>query len=523
MSRRGGALPIAIVALCLGAPAAPAAADSAAALYQPDRVDVIDLTLPPTSVDGLEAEPEEYQPGTFSLAETDGTPAGEKPASTPVKVEVRLKGSGSFRPLTGKAAFKLKFKKDERPFGLKKMTLNNLVEDPSMIRETLAYAAFTAAGAPASRTSYAYVRVNGEDFGLHLDLETLDDQSMERLFGAFDGEAQHLYEGEEGTDVKPGSATAFDVDEGDKKDLGDLEALIAAVSSGGSAPWSTRVAATADLREMTRMWAVERYVGQRDGYTGVEAPYHPSNYYLVSDLGGKFQMLPSGLDETWRENNHLAFDEGVGVMFARCLEDPACRAIYWESLAAARAAVAAAGLDALAVRAASLLAPWQQLEQSSPRHEFSLGEIAAAVAATRAFIASRPAEADAWLADNRPQLESPSGSTPAGSASPRRTVYLRVGRVRLVGGALRTEVQLRSAGAVTQRAKIATAGSNVVCRDRAEVARARDLTLRCHLPATLRKRLREKWLALRLVTRFAPAASRPEVTTRHITLRRTTP
>ena len=63
-------------------------------------------------------------------------------------MSVRLKGKASFMPLSGKAAFKLKFGKTERFLGLKKMTLNNMVEDPSMLRETLSYAAFRAAGFP---------------------------------------------------------------------------------------------------------------------------------------------------------------------------------------------------------------------------------------------------------------------------------------------------------------------------------------------------------------------------------------
>ena len=101
-------------------------------------------------------------------------------------------GSGSraarsFRPLTGKAAFKVKFDKFvEEPAlpGLEKMTLNNMVQDPSMIHETLAYEAFRAAGVPAPRTGYAFVTVNGEDYGLYLDIESLDEVSLPHWFAS---------------------------------------------------------------------------------------------------------------------------------------------------------------------------------------------------------------------------------------------------------------------------------------------------------------------------------------------------
>ena len=98
--------------------------------------------------------------------------------------------------------------------GLRKMTLNNMVQDPSMVHETLAYASFRAAGVPASRTGYAYVRLNDNDIGVYLDLENLDEIGLKRIFGSFDDETQHLYEGEQGDDVFPGGEAGFEVDEG---------------------------------------------------------------------------------------------------------------------------------------------------------------------------------------------------------------------------------------------------------------------------------------------------------------------
>ena len=196
-----------VITFCLSAlllPAVAAADDPAAALYQPNRVDVIKLIVDPTELAKLEAEPDEYVKGTFSLAETNGTPAGVGAFSPPRNVEVRLKGDASFKDLSGKAAFKLKFGEAEAFMGLRKMTLNNMVEDPSMIHETLSYAAFGAAGVPAPRTSFAYVEVNGLDYGLHLDLETLDKIALEKRFGPFKKPPQHLYEGEAGDEVNPG-------------------------------------------------------------------------------------------------------------------------------------------------------------------------------------------------------------------------------------------------------------------------------------------------------------------------------
>jgi spore coat protein CotH len=267
-------------------------------LFDPGAVHGIDLTLPQSTIEALNGSPiptEAYFDASFSLIRTDGQTYG------PLAVGVRLKGGPfGFRSLAGKAAFKLKFNHavaGQRFQGLKRLTLNSMVQDDSMIHETLAYAAFRAAGVPAPRTGYAYVRVNGAGYGVYLDVETLDDVALQHLFPT----TQHLYEGEYTDDVVPGGAAAFEVDEGSDTDRSDLDALIDAVNADG--PLSENIGPLADLTEMTRQWAVERYIGHWDSYSGWDdsafGPYSPNNYFLHSDASGRFSMLPWGADQTW--------------------------------------------------------------------------------------------------------------------------------------------------------------------------------------------------------------------------------
>ncbi len=405
-------------ALLAAVAAASAHADEAEQIYQPLTVSRINLGLSPEAIEALENEPDEYVKGTFSLALTDGTPGGSETKLTPspINAEIRLKGSTSFEGIHEKAAFKIKFKKSERFLGLRKMTLNNMVEDPSMIHETLAYAAFRAAGVPAPRTGFAEVSVNGELIGVELDLETLDVDFLEKHFGPFDEATQHLYEGEDGTDVTPGSASKFEIDEGEETSRADLEALIAAVNAEGS-PFSTRVAPYADLEEMTAMWAVEKYVGQWDGYSGQVGAEQPNNYYLYSSPAGVFQMFPWGLDETWQLNNRIPFDGKAGVLFDKCLEDETCAAEYRAALRSATGGIGAAGLGTLAEEAANLLAPWQQAEADEGRPKYSIGDIAEAVEGTEDFVARRGGEAEAWLAEHEPAPPAPP-PTSSGPAAP---------------------------------------------------------------------------------------------------------
>jgi hypothetical protein len=516
------ALTLALASLGCSLAAPAAVADDAAGLYDPSRMHVIELQIPQKSREELAKDRNKYQPGTFSLAESvDGTPGGIATFSTPVSIELKLKGSASYRPLNEKSAFKIRFPKADPFRGLRYMTLNNMVEDPSMIHETLAYTVFRGAGVPASRTGYAYVYVDGEDYGVHLNIETLDRIALEKKFGSFDPDTQHLYESEYEAEVLPGREWMFEIDEGND-DRGDLEALVDRVNSDGPSSWAEHVASVADLAEMTRMWAVEKYIGQWDGYAGTEASWLPNNYYLYSNLGGVFQMLPWGNDESFQQKYHLAFDGPAGLMFDRCLADAACRVLYRQSVAAVRDAVAGMNLDALAVQSAALLSSWQEMEdEDSTRGEWTLAEIEAGVAESRAFIASRPAEAAAWLGVTQSGggAQAGGGSQPAAPGVARR---LRVGKAHVAGGVLHTRVRLASGGTVLQRTKLPSAqGARIICRDRVRVPRPRAVTLRCQLPSSVRDRLRKGPLGVTVATRFIPASGRPENSSRWIVLPRT--
>lgn len=382
----------------------PSGVDQAAEIFDPTQVADIQLGLPQSSIDALNLDPDTYVAGTITLT-TSTTTYG------PLNVGIRLKGTASFRNLDGKSAFKVKIPfsvPGQRLAGLRELTLNNMVEDPSMIHELLAYRAFRAMGVPASRTGYAQVSVNGTDYGLHLNLETLDDVFLAGR------STQHLYEGEVGDDTLTGAAPDFEIDEGSESDTSDLAALIAAVQGDTPADFSDRMAGVADLQEMVRMWAVERYIGFWDGYTGLDASFSPNNYYLHSDDSGLFTMLPSGPDQAWSDHLDFGLTPGGGTMFDRCLADPSCAALYRQAVNDVRDTVAGLNLNGIAQSTASLLAPFQ----TSDREEYTPEEIAAAVASTVDFIRNRPADAASWLGENPNDPEPPHGAEGATSPSP---------------------------------------------------------------------------------------------------------
>jgi CotH protein len=503
--------------------------DQAAWMFNPDAVVEIDLGgLSQEEIDELEDNPDEYQPGTFELrvgGVAQGPALGE--------VGIRLKGGfGSFRPLSEKAAFKIKFNEyvSQTFFGLKKLTLNNMVQDPSMIHETLTYELFRALGVPASRTGYAFVRLNGQDYGLHLNIETLDKISLPRWFDS----TGHLYEADEAkVDVKPGGAGEFEVDEGDDEDLSDLEALIAAANDEDG-DWSDGMAAVADLEQMTRQWAVERYVGHWDGYAGEAGTYRPNNYYLHSDDAGLFQMLPWGTDQTW--GNRLEFDEPAGgILFNRCFADASCKALYVDALEDVRSALGGLELGQHAAELFELLAPYRALEVE-PRLPYTPDEIEEIVEETCEFIAERPEELAEWLelaaeppaapcslASSDPEPDPGQGSEPSGpvlestvvAEPPRPTLW--VGRSRMLGTRVITPMRLPGPGRAKQlvTARLGKA-RQIACAVRKDAELAGFVELQCRLSAMARRQLELGSLPLIVTVSFTTFGGDPDLRTRRV-------
>ena len=113
------------------------------------------------------------------------------------EVGVRLKGGhGSFRMLGGKskAAFTIKFNyfvKEQRFHGLRRIILNNSIQDPTYMCEYIGYGLFRDAGVPAPRIGYATVAVNQEPYGLYVQVEAVSKDFLQRWYSKTAG---NLYE-----------------------------------------------------------------------------------------------------------------------------------------------------------------------------------------------------------------------------------------------------------------------------------------------------------------------------------------
>jgi hypothetical protein len=237
------------------------------------------------------------------------------------EVGVRLKGNRSMRPLEDKPAFKIKldkYRKDQRFLGLSRLTLNNMVEDPSQLREILGYRLYRDLGVPAPAAFYAELELDGAPYGLYAVIETVDEDFLSRRFE--DGTGS-LYEGEYGCDLYPADVEGFDRDSGEKDPLrGDLRALAEAASAGPERLLDPE-RGLLDMERFLAYLAVSAFIGDFDGYR------HAHNYRIYHHPDrDKWSFIPWGIDRAFKKR--LSIYESWGLAARRCFDDARCRADY---------------------------------------------------------------------------------------------------------------------------------------------------------------------------------------------------
>ena len=105
-------------------------------------------------------------------------------------VGIRGKGNTSLSSVksmgSSRYSFKIEFDQyDETKtyHGLDKLCLNNIIQDNTYMKDYLAYTLMSGFGVDAPLCSFVYITVNGEDWGLYLAVEAVEDSFLERNYG----------------------------------------------------------------------------------------------------------------------------------------------------------------------------------------------------------------------------------------------------------------------------------------------------------------------------------------------------
>ena len=73
-------------------------------------------------------------------------------------------------------------------YGLDKLALNNIIQDNTYMKDYLTYQMMADMGVASPLCSYVYITVNGEDWGLYLAVEGVEDSFLQRNYGKDYGE-----------------------------------------------------------------------------------------------------------------------------------------------------------------------------------------------------------------------------------------------------------------------------------------------------------------------------------------------
>ena len=232
---------------------------------------------------------------------------------TYANVGIRGKGNTSLSTVatmdSQRYSFKLEFDQYDSSInyhGLDKLSLNNLIQDNTYMKDYLTYRMMAEFGVDAPLCSYVYITVNGEDWGLYLAVEGVEESFLQRNYGSDYGElykpdSMSFGNGNEDGGFSMGSFGSSDVklqyidDDPDsysnifnnaKTDVTEADqtrliASLKALSEGEN------IEDVVDVEEVIRYFVVHNFVCNGDSYTGTMI----HNYYLYEE-NGKLSMIP---------------------------------------------------------------------------------------------------------------------------------------------------------------------------------------------------------------------------------------
>lgn len=207
-------------------------------------------------------------------------------------VAIRTKGNLSLRSVVNSDSDRYSLKIDfdyydntQSLYGLKKLNLNNNYSDSTLMREYISYELMEQMGLPTPAHSYMYVTVNGEERGLFLGVEAVDETFLANNYGSNNG---FLFKPDgTGSDLKYISDNIADYTGIGLKtneanvDQSKFIKMIEAINNGGD------IDKYIDVDEMLRYFAVNTALVNLDSYQGNMR----HNYYLYED-NGVFSIIP---------------------------------------------------------------------------------------------------------------------------------------------------------------------------------------------------------------------------------------
>lgn len=281
-----------VVVFCVAAYCAVGRADSAEShtyaehIFQDDTVNEINIEIDEADWQDMLENPleEEYHKANVTI---NGETVGN--------VAIRTKGNTSLTSVANSDSDRYSFKLDfdyydnnGNYYGLKKLCLNNNYSDNSSMREYISYKIMGELGLDVPECAYSHITVNGEEWGLYLAVEPVDEVFLAEHFADATGD---LYKPEgmggtgadlvyNGDDISSYTGLNLKTNE-DTSDGKEIIALMKALEDGEN------LEDLLDVESALKYIAANVALANFDSYLGNTT----HNYYLYEE-DGYFTVIP---------------------------------------------------------------------------------------------------------------------------------------------------------------------------------------------------------------------------------------
>lgn len=163
----------------LGVMPVMAEASYAARLFDTSKVHRIDIVMDDWNSFIETCENEEYSPCAVVIDNESYKNVGIRAKGNTSLSSVKAYGNDRY-------SFKLEFdcyESGKTYHGLDKVSLNNIIQDNTYMKDYLSYRMMGEFGVAAPLCSYVYITVNGEDWGLYLAVEGVEEGFLSRNYG----------------------------------------------------------------------------------------------------------------------------------------------------------------------------------------------------------------------------------------------------------------------------------------------------------------------------------------------------
>ena len=219
-------------------------------------------------------------------------------------VGVRYKGDSSSQPhQTHKRSYLIKvshYEKDQRFLGMERIALDNGVQFGSLFSEPIVTEILRDLNIPASHCNHAQLFLNGEDQGVYVNVERIDESFLQRCFGSASGALYKVHRPGPGANLAYAGPRLEDYKNCFSAKTAEAEAayadlvgLIQALGGGKNVLYEQVLGSQMVADDFLRTMAVMLMAGCFDQLTG----WNPHNYYLYRHpVTQQWSYLPWDLD-----------------------------------------------------------------------------------------------------------------------------------------------------------------------------------------------------------------------------------